>query len=305
MSFRSTAPTTQRAILLCFPTTCPSGQVRSARRAHILRTPRVEWGGLYVSLGDPELAGAEYPLLADKRRTVPCGERGQGRGLFLPDKTITAVEEHISFFKLRDYVEANYNFSVAPSAGRFTFENGVTYEKSKSFASVGIPFTSSDSERVLFTYDKEKNLLVRSDKNSKNVLGESKSLTPTDDVLGYENEPITVQNLIVQFVRVSAYDSNYRSISVDRRRGLHVFRQRRAVFGSWSRAVAWANPRPISLYDGTPLRLEPGNTWIMMMPSTQRYQGAVHGLTIERNKKRRDALALRRFFIAIRRYSAG
>jgi hypothetical protein len=41
----------------------------------------------------------------------------------------------------------------------------------------------------------------------------------------------------------------------------------RAVFGSWSRPTL-DDPTAYKLYDGTILRLEPGNTWIMMMPST-------------------------------------
>ena len=166
-------------------------------------------------------------------------------------------------------MEANYNFSVASSAGRFVFEHGVRYEKSKGVASVGIPFTSSDSERVLFTYDKAKNLLYRSDKNSKNVLGESKSLTPTDDVLGYVNEPIAIQNLIVQYVSVSAYDSNYRNISLVGSGDCMYIVNGRAVFGSWSRP-SLGEPTSYLLYDGSPLRLEPGSTWIMMMPTSNK-----------------------------------
>ncbi len=236
-------------------------------RAYLADTA-LEWGGLYVSLGEPELAGANYPVLSESGVRFRVENGNDAADYFYRDKTITAIEEHTLFFKLRSYAEAKYNFSVVSNASRFTFEHGVTYEKGKPIVSVGVPFTSSDPERVLFTYDPARNLLLRSDKNSKNVLGESKSLTPTDGVLGYENESIAVQNLIVQFVRVSSYDSNYRSISVVGDGDCMYFVNGRAISGSWSRPSS-GEPTEYKLYDGSPLRLEPGTTWIMMMPSTR------------------------------------
>ncbi len=240
------------------------GPVRTSRA--YLADAALEWGGLYVSLGDPELADAAYPLLAQSGVRFHAENSDGAANFFYRDKTISSSEEYTNFFKLRDYVEANYNFSVASSTSRFVFEEGVTYEKGKSFFSVGIPFTSSDQERVVFTYDAVKNLLVRSDKNSKNVLGQSTSLTPTDNVLGYEIEPITVQNLIVQYVHVSSYDKNYRSITLTGSGDCMYFVNGRAVFGKWSRP-SLGEPTTYKLYDGTLLRLEPGTTWIMMMPN--------------------------------------
>ena len=242
------------------------GPVRTSR-AYLAQTAQ-EWGGLYISLGDPELAAEGYPLLKDSDDLVHVEDSGNAASFFYHDKTISDVEEHTNFFQLLPYVEDNYHSSTAYSETRFTFEHGVTYEKGKEFRSIGIPFTSSDSERVLFTYDKTKNVLIRSDKNSKKVLGVSKSLTPTDSELGYVNEAITVQNLIVQYVHVSAYDTNYRSIELTGKGDCMYFVNGRAVFGSWSRPTL-SDPTSYTLYDGTILRLEPGNTWIMMMPSTR------------------------------------
>ena len=242
------------------------GPVRTSR-SYLAETAE-EWGGLYVSLGDPEIQAEGYPLLKDSGIRFHVENTGDGANYFYQDKTITSIEEHTSFFHLLPYVEDNYHFTVSYSDQRFAFEHGVTYEKGKEILSVGIPFTSSDAERVLFTYDKAKNVLVRSDKNSKKVLGESKSLTPTDDVLGYANELITVQNLIIQYVHVTAFDSNYRSIAVTGKGNCMYFINGRAVFGSWSRPTL-SDPTSYTLYDGTIVRLEPGNTWIMMMPSTR------------------------------------
>lgn len=240
------------------------GPVRTSR-AYLAETA-LEWGGLYVSLGDPELADAKYPLLAQSGVRFRAENSDGAANFFYRDKTISSLEEYTSFFKLRDYVEANYNFSVASSTSRFTFEEGVTYDKGKTFVSVGVPFTSSDPERVVFTYDAGNNLLLRSDKNSKNVLGQSTSLTPTDNVLGYENEPVAVQNLIVQYVHVSSYDKNYRSVSLIGSGDCMYFVNGRAVSGKWSRP-SLGEPTTYKLYDGTLLRLEPGSTWIMMMPN--------------------------------------
>ena len=254
--------------LALFSDTLPArvGPVRTSR-AYLADTA-LEWGGLYVSLGDPEQVFDGYPLLNDSGIVNHVENTGDAADFFYHDKTITAIEEHTNFFQLLPYVEANSEFTAAISKTRFAFEKGVLYEKGKEFQSVGVPFTSSDSERVLFTYDAIKNVIVRSDKNSKKVLGESKSLTPTDDVLGYVNEPLTIQNLIVQFVRVSSYDEGFRSIAVTGKGECMYFVNGRAVFGSWSRPTL-ADTTSYLLYDGTQLRLEPGNTWIMMMPSTR------------------------------------
>ena len=242
------------------------GPVRTSRA--YLAEAALEWGGLYVSLGDPEQAANGYPLLADSGLSRHIENEGEAAPYFYRDKTITAIDEHTNFFQLLPYVEENGPFDAAFSETRFAFEKGVAYDKGKEVQSVGIPFTSSDSERVLFTYDAAKNKFVRSDKNSKKVLGESKSLTPTDDILGYSNDPILVQNLIVQFVRVSAYDGTYRSILMTGKGNCMYFINGRAVFGSWSRPTL-NDTTSYTLYDGTILRLEPGNTWIMMMPSTR------------------------------------
>lgn len=242
------------------------GPVRTSR-AYLADTA-LEWGGLYVSLGDPEMPADGYPLLKDSGVAMHVEDTGEAASFFYRDKTITAIEEHTSFFQLLSYVEAHSSFTAPVNNTRFTFEKGVLYEKGKAFQSVGVPFTSSDSERVLFTYDAVKNVIKRSDKNSKKVLGESKSLTPTDDVLGYSNDAITIQNLIVQYVRVSSFDGNYRTLEVTGKGECMYFVNGRAVFGSWTRPTL-ADATSYLLYDGTPLRLEPGNTWIMMMPSKQ------------------------------------
>jgi hypothetical protein len=240
------------------------GPVRSSR-AYLADTA-LEWDGLYVSAGDPENLAEGYPLLAASGIHFRVTDDSSAADYFYRDKTITAIEEHTLFFKLREYVEANYNYTSQAINTRFTFEAGVQYDKGKEFTSIGIPFSSSDPERVLFTYDKARNLLIRSDKNSKNVLGESKSLTPTEDVLGYANESITVQNLIVQYVRVSTFDSNFRSIPVTGEGDCVYFVNGHTVTGKWKRPSV-SEPTSYVLYDGTVLRLEPGNTWIMMMPN--------------------------------------
>ncbi len=250
------------------------GPIRSSR-TYIAETAE-EWGGLYVSLGNPEVPSKGYPLLQDSGIRFHVENTGDAANYFYRDKTITAIEEHTNFFQLLPYVENNYHFTVSPSDTRFAFEHGVSYPKGKQIVSVSIPFTSSDPERVVFHYDKARNLFVRSDKNSKNVLGESKSLTPTDDALGYENELITVQNLIIQYVHMSAFDSNFRSIAVTGKGDCLYFVNGRAVFGTWSRPTL-NDPTSYTLYDGTILRLEPGNTWIIMMPSTRKIKAIYVG----------------------------
>lgn len=226
----------------------------------------LEWDGLYVSSGDPAELTEGYPPLADSGLRFTADYSGGAIPYFYTDKTVTSAEGHTLFFKALDYADANYSYFTAQSDARFSFESGVYYEKGKSFTSVGLPFTSSDADRVVFTYDAATNLLTRSDKNSKSVLGVSKSLTPADNALGYESVPITVQNLIVQYVRVSTFDSLYRTVEVTGNGDCMYFINGQYIFGHWSRP-SLNEATSYTLYDGTPVRLEPGTTWIELMPT--------------------------------------
>lgn len=239
------------------------GPIRDSR-TYLAEVAR-EWGGLYLSAGDPSDLREGYPLLNDAGLRFRAENSGTAADYFYRDKTVTAIEEHTLFFKAREYAETNFTADVAASAERFAFEEGVSYEKSKKFLSVGIPFTSSDQERVLFTYDEKTNLLTRSDKNSKNVPGISKSLTPVDNALGYENEQITVQNLIVQFVYVTSFDTLYRTVEVVGDGDCYFFINGQVIIGSWSRPTI-DDVTTYKAYDGSIVRLEPGNTWIEMTP---------------------------------------
>lgn len=242
------------------------GPIRTSRA--YLADIALEWGGLYVSLGDPEQAGSNYPLLASSGIRFPVQNTGSAADYFFRDKTVTSIEEHTLFFKALDYAEFDGSYSAQPCSNRFQFQSDVTYKKGKPFASVGIPFSSSDSDRVVFAYDAKTNRMIRSDKNSKNVLGESKTLTPMQSVIGYESEPISTQNLIVQYISVSSYDTMYRSISVTGSGDCDYFINGRHVTGTWSRP-SLGEPTTYKLYDGSIIRLEPGNTWIELMPNTR------------------------------------
>ena len=242
------------------------GPIRTSRA--YLADIALEWGGLYVSLGDPEQAQSGYPLLASSGVRFRVMNAGSAASYFSRDKTVTSIEEHTLFFKALDYAEFDSGFTATPCANRFQFQSDVSYKKGKTFSSVGIPFSSSDSERVVFTYHPETNRLVRSDKNSKNVLGESKTLTPDQSVIGYTSEPISTQNLIVQYVSISSYDTMYRNIAVTGSGDCDYFINGRHVTGTWSRP-SLGEPTTYKLYDGSIIRLEPGNTWIEMMPNTR------------------------------------
>ena len=242
------------------------GPIRTSRA--YLADIALEWGGLYVSLGDPEQAGSNYPLLTASGIRFPVQNTGDAADYFFRDKTVTSIEEHTLFFKAFDYADYDGSYTAEPRSDRFQFQSDVSYKKGKPFSSVGIPFSSSDSDRVVFTYDAKTNRMIRSDKNSKNVLGESKTLTPNQSVIGYESEPITTQNLIIQYISVSSYDTMYRNIAVTGSGDCDYFINGRHVTGVWSRP-ALSDPTTYKLYDGSIIRLEPGNTWIEMMPNTR------------------------------------
>ena len=242
------------------------GPIRTSRA--YLADIALEWGGLYVSLGDPEQAQSGYPLLASSGVRFRVENAGSAADYFFRDKTVTSIEEHTLFFKAVNYAEFDSGFSATPCTNRFQFQSDVTYKKGKPFSSVGIPFSSSDSERVVFTYNPETNRLVRSDKNSKSVLGESKTLTPNQSVIGYKSEPVSTQNLIIQYVSISSYDTMYRNIAVTGSGDCEYFINGWHVSGTWSRP-SLGEPTTYKLYDGSIIRLEPGNTWIEMMPNTR------------------------------------
>lgn len=242
------------------------GPVQTSR--DYLAETAMEWDGLYISLGDPEDTSGQYPLLEQSGVRFHAENSKDAADFFYRDKTVSSDDEHTMFFKPLDYAEEHYNFTAALDGERFAFESGVTYEKGKAFSSVGLSFTSSDSYRVVYTYDDVTNRLTRSDKNSKNVLTESSTLTPTDDMIGYASESITVQNLIVQYVRVSALDTTFRNVDVVGSGNCDYFINGRYITGTWSRASE-DEPTTYRLYDGTVVRLEPGNTWIEMMPSSK------------------------------------
>ena len=67
-------------------------------------------------------------------------------------------------------------------------------------------------------------------------------------------------------MRVSPFDSNYRNIAVTGDGDCVYFVNGRTVSGKWSRPTL-SDPTTYLLYDGSILRLEPGTTWIMMMPN--------------------------------------
>ena len=75
-------------------------------------------------------------------------------------------------------------------------------------------------------------------KTPKTCLARANPSRPTDDVLGYANESITVQNLIVQYVRVSPFDSNYRTIPVTGEGDCVYFVNGRTVTGKWETSDA-------------------------------------------------------------------
>jgi hypothetical protein len=60
----------------------------------------------------------------------------------------------------------------------------------------------------------------------------------------------------------------YRNIAVTGGGDCDYFINGRHVTGTWSRP-SLADPTTYKLYDGSIIRLEPGNTWIEMMPNTR------------------------------------
>lgn len=238
-----------------------TGPVQSAR-AYLLQIAS-EWGGILAINGYPTEKEDVYPAQTSFDLTLLEND-ADGRKAFQRDKTVSSNDALTLFCRVRYAVDQLYDVASAETE-RFAFSNAGG-QKGKRVASVGLPFTSSDAEKVVFTYDAETNRFLRSEKNSKGVLTASRSLVVSESG-EKRSEIVSVSNLIVQYAPVSSYEkTGYRSISLVGSGKCDFFVGGRYFSGVWRRGSVDDHTTYL-LTDGTPLRLETGSTWIAIHPT--------------------------------------
>lgn len=238
-----------------------AGPVQSAR-AYLLQIAS-EWGGILAINGYPMEKEDVYPARTSFDLTLLEND-ADGRKAFKRDKTVSSNDALTLFCSVGNAIDLFSDVANA-EAERFVFSNA-SRQKGKRVASVGLPFTSSDTEKVVFTYDAETNRFLRSEKNSKGVLTASRSLVVSENG-EKRSEIVSVSNLIVQYAPVSSYGkTGYRLISLVGSGKCDFFVGGRYFSGFWRREKADDHTTYL-LTNGAPLCLEAGSTWIAIHPT--------------------------------------
>ena len=236
------------------------GPVRDARS--YITALSEEWGGMLVFDGYPSADG--YPVYNENEAVIPGMYGSALQRYFLRDETVNAQPENTLFCKLSEMTAAVYGkYSPAAAPDRFGFETGIHYENGKPILKVGLPFASMDTSKIEFVYDKKENMLYRYERNSKNALVQSKTLTFSEDGKAPVSEPLRVRNLIVQYVKYDYLTRDYRDVVLLGVGNCDYFINGEYISGQWRRESE-DGPTRFYMRDGSPLLLEPGTTWIAL-----------------------------------------
>jgi hypothetical protein len=127
-------------------------------------------------------------------------------------------------------------------------------------ASVAIPFSSTSN--VVWTYDRATRQYLR-------------SFGPHPDLLtdGAQNSASTVVVQVVQLSYGPWYENDVGGLEVQANLyqaasgGAEVFRDGVEVTGTWHRS-ALGQPTQFISSTGTPIQIQPGRTWVELVPST-------------------------------------
>ncbi len=226
-----------------------------------------EWGSPLVINGYPD--GPEYPELNTTDIVELSDVFWKDTEYFFRDKTVTDNSDWNWFVRLRTLAHDAFDDDPAVAVHkRFLFEEGVSYSFGRSVAKVGIPLFGSDFKRIEFVYNQETNRFDRYEKNSKGKLVASKTRTPNEDGSGLHTEPVSVQNLIIQYVPYSYLYGDYRTADLLGNGRCEYFINGKTFSGIWKRSSE-KEPTQYLLNNQSEVALEPGNTWIVIHPLDQ------------------------------------
>lgn len=220
-----------------------------------------EWDGMFVFDGYPDAKG--YPAFEEGNVTIPAVYSQDTKHFFLQDRTVSSLPENTLFCHLDEMTSALYGkYSPSATNGRFAFTTSIRYAYGKAIEKVGLPFMGSDKAKIEFVYNGDDNRLYRYERNSKDALVACKTLTIREDGT-IVSEPVSVQNLIVQYVRYTNLTDTYRGAVLTGTGKCDYFINGQYIAGSWKRE-SLSEPTQYLLKDGSELILEPGSTWIAM-----------------------------------------
>lgn len=175
------------------------------------------------------------------------------------------VAPHNLYVLVNRTAQTFYGDHTAPIRERFRFQEGVSYENGAPFSTVSLSYQSTYyPEWIQFIYNADENRLYRYQDDARFLVR-----TPTQDGETYELEQLSVQNLIVQYVkydRMEKDDKGRRTCELVGEGKCEYFINGRHMTGTWSRP-SLEDCTIYQLDDGSVVTLEPGNTFIAMHPS--------------------------------------
>lgn len=235
------------------------GPVRSARYYFI--DLQQEWNGMYAHIGYTTLRG-KYA-----RGWNDCAIHISGGDHYRRINTPGVSNEHTMYTDLNDLVNAKYGDHRPDRNERFRFEPDIQYEDAEKVNRVDVFFT--DKTNLYYTYDAASGRMLRF-QDGKDFMVR----TPTAD--SYTSEQVAVNNLIIQhceygMVPASAQpgeNKGRRTVELTGSGACEYIINGQLVTGTWERPTLDDFTRYL-LDDGTLVTLEPGNTWIEVVPGNR------------------------------------
>lgn len=233
------------------------GPVRSARYYFI--DLQQEWNGLYAHVGYTGLSGRYARGWSD------CAIHLSGGEWFERIEKSGVSSVHSVYFYLQQAIDNKYGDHRPERNERFLFGEGVTYADATQVSRVDVPFTGSTD--IYYTYDAATGRMLR--------YQDGKAFeTLSGDGQGTRQQ-VAVNNLIIQhcdYGMVPAEnqpgeDKGRRSVGLTGTGKCEYIVNGQLLTGTWERETLDDFTR-YYLDDGTLVRLEAGNTWIEIIPTS-------------------------------------
>ena len=242
------------------------GPVRSARYYFIKM--QKEWAGMYIHVGYGPPRG-EYRLNEDDivlhmtSGGITAGTRNSSYFWRTDDKK---KREHTLMVNLAQAVADKTAELDPPRHQRFLFDEGVTYEDGAAFSVIHMKYTTKKADKLEYKYDPATNKLSRYEYGEQFMVR-----TPAAAERTYTVEPLSVQNLIVQYADYSFIkgdNKGRRMVEMIGTGKCDYFVNGQHVTGYWARPDE-DQPTTYYLDNGEVVTLEMGNTWIAVYPDDE------------------------------------
>lgn len=242
-----------------------AGPVRSARLyyIHIQRewdAPYIHYGGPSASTGAPAVYGSQF----DDIKLRVDGLKGKYNAYFW--RNPPGGNEHTVFTNLQKIADELYDYTPDERT-QFLFSEEVAYDGA-TVTKVGVPFHTGKASNTEFVYDAANDVFTRYQDGK---LFETRTVTEdADGNQTTETAALTVKNLVVQYANFYTFKGDSkgrRMVDVVGEGKCTYFIGGKQVEGKWSRPTM-DDSTQYMLEDGTPVVLQPGNTWICLQPDS-------------------------------------